>query len=73
MSIKDILVYVDPSPACDERVRLTINLAHHLGAAVTGVFVLPSPEMLIPPDSGAAAVAVSTYLVQLEDAATETG
>lgn len=73
VSIKDILVHVDPSPACEERVRLTMRLAHRFGAFVTGVFVLPSPAMLIPPDSGAAAVAVSAYLAELEDAATKTG
>ncbi|MEA2740013.1 MAG: hypothetical protein QOH05_3320 [Acetobacteraceae bacterium] len=73
MSIKDILVHVDSSPACEERVRLTIQLANRSGAFVTGVFVLPSPAMMIPPDSGAAAVTVATYLTELEDAASATG
>jgi nucleotide-binding universal stress UspA family protein len=73
MSIKDILVHVDPLPGCEERVRLTIHLAKRFGAFVTGVFVLPSPGMLIPPESGPAAAAVATYLCELEQAAAETG
>jgi nucleotide-binding universal stress UspA family protein len=73
VSIKDILVHVDTSPACAERVRLTMYLAHRFGAFVTGVFVLPSPAMLIPPDSGTAALTIATYLAELEQAAAETG
>lgn len=73
MPIKDILVHIDPSPASEERIRLTMSLAHRLGAFVTGVFVLPSPAMLIPPESGAAAVMVASYLTELEQAAAATG
>jgi nucleotide-binding universal stress UspA family protein len=73
VSIKDILVHIDPSDACAERVRLTIRIANRFGAFVTGVFVLPSPAMLIAPDSGAAAVTIASYLADLEDAAATTG
>ena len=37
MSIKDILVYVDTSPACAERLDLTFRLAHRFGAYLVGV------------------------------------
>jgi nucleotide-binding universal stress UspA family protein len=73
MSFKSILVHVDPSTACDERIRLTIYLAHRFKAEVTGVFVLPSLEMVAPPESGAAAVVVATWLAELEEAAAKTG
>lgn len=73
MSIKDILVHVDHSPAFEERIRLTLRLAKRFGAFVTGIFILPSPAMLIPPDSGAAALAVANFLAELEQDATTTG
>lgn len=60
MYIKDILVHVDLSPACDERVRLAMGLAQQFKANLTGAFVLPSMEMVAPPESGAAAIAVVT-------------
>lgn len=37
MSIKDILVHVDMSPAGETRVRFAAELAHQFGAYVTGV------------------------------------
>jgi nucleotide-binding universal stress UspA family protein len=37
MSIKDILVYADTSPACGERLDLTCRLAHRFGAYLIGV------------------------------------
>ena len=69
MSIKDILVHVDLSPACDERVRLAMQLAQQFKANLTGAFVLPSMEMAAPPESGAAAIAVVNWLAELEEAA----
>jgi hypothetical protein len=67
--IKDILVHVDLSPACDERVRLAMRLAKRFRANLIGAFVLPSLEMVAPPESGAAAIAVVTWLAELEEAA----
>jgi hypothetical protein len=40
VSIKDILVHVGSSPAAEERVWLTIQLANRFGAFVTGVLVV---------------------------------
>ncbi len=37
MSIADILVYADPSPASGERLDLAFRLAHKLGAYLIGV------------------------------------
>ena len=56
--IKDILVHVDLSLASDERVRLAMRLAKRFKANLIGAFVLPSLEMVAPPESGAAAIAV---------------
>lgn len=36
MSFRDILVYLDPTPACDDRVRAAIALAKTQGARLTG-------------------------------------
>jgi nucleotide-binding universal stress UspA family protein len=73
VSIKDILVHVDDTRACEERVRLTMRLATRFGASVTGILVLPSPAALMPPDDGATAVTVATWLAELEGAAEATG
>ena len=73
MYIKDILVHVDLSPACDERVRLAMRLAQRFKANLTGAFVLPSMEMAAPPESGAAAIAVVNWLTELEEAAAKLG
>jgi nucleotide-binding universal stress UspA family protein len=72
VSIKDILVHVDDTRACEERVRLTMRLATRFGASVTGILALPSPAALMPPDDGAAAVTVATWLADLEGAAEAT-
>ena len=37
MSISDILVYADPSPASGERLDLAFRLAHRFGAYLIGV------------------------------------
>jgi len=37
MSIRDILVYADPSPASGERLDLAFRLAHRFGAYLIGV------------------------------------
>lgn len=58
MAIKDIVVHVDPSAACEQRLRLVVGLAHRFGANVTGVFVLPSPDAL----AQAGGIAASTLI-----------
>jgi nucleotide-binding universal stress UspA family protein len=69
MSIKDILVHVDGSPASDQRVRLAGGLAHRFGAHLTGLSIRPSLDWLVmPPETGAAAVTVATWLADLEAA-----
>ncbi|MDD2852990.1 MAG: universal stress protein [Desulfuromonadaceae bacterium] len=39
MSIKDILLHLDDSPACENRTDVALNLARRQGARVTGLFV----------------------------------
>jgi nucleotide-binding universal stress UspA family protein len=41
MSFKNILVHIDNSDRCDERLRLAGNLAKEQGAHLTGLFVIP--------------------------------
>lgn len=41
MSLKNILVYIDSSDRCDERLKLAGNLAQEHGAHLTGLFVIP--------------------------------
>jgi nucleotide-binding universal stress UspA family protein len=50
-----------------------MHLAHRFKARVTGVFVLPSLEMLAPPETGAAAVIIASWLAELEEAAATRG
>ena len=57
---KGIVVHVDLPPACHERVRLAMRLAKRFRANLIGAFVLPSLEMVAPPESCAAAIAVVT-------------
>jgi len=46
MSFKDILVHVDSSPRCAERVAVAANLAKQFNAHLTGLYVVDLP----PPD-----------------------
>ena len=46
MSFKDILVHVDSSPRCAERVMVAANLARQFDAHLTGLYVVDLP----PPD-----------------------
>lgn len=70
MQIKDILVHIDSSQASDARVDLAANLARRFGAYITGAFILPTTDLLVvPPDSGPAAVALVAKMVELEEAA----
>jgi nucleotide-binding universal stress UspA family protein len=54
--IRSILVHVDTSPACEERVRLAMRIARRFGAYVTGLSVVTPPALLVPPEPGAAVV-----------------
>ena len=66
MSIKDILVHVDASPASDQRIQLACRLAHRFGAHLTGLSIRPRLDWFaMPPESGAAAVAVVSWLDDL--------
>jgi nucleotide-binding universal stress UspA family protein len=73
MAIKDILLHVDTSPASDSRVTLGLNLARRLRANLTGLFVVPSPDLFIPPDSSAGAVAIATAIASMQEAADALG
>jgi nucleotide-binding universal stress UspA family protein len=70
MQIRDMIVHIDSSRASDVRVGLAVNLARRFGAYITGVFILPTTDLLVvPPDSGPAAVALVAKMVELEEAA----
>ena len=40
MTIKDILLYLDDSPACERRIDVALSLAQSQGAAVTGLSIV---------------------------------
>jgi nucleotide-binding universal stress UspA family protein len=69
MSIKDILVHVDASPASDQRVRLAGRLAQRFGAYLTGISIRPSLDWLVgQPESGVAAATVLNELIAAAEA-----
>jgi len=47
MSIKDILVHVDSTSASRGRLKLAVGLAQRFGARITGLHVIPEPD--VPP------------------------
>jgi nucleotide-binding universal stress UspA family protein len=47
MSFKDILVHVDATPASRTRLQLALTLAHRFGAHLSGLHVIPEPD--VPP------------------------
>jgi nucleotide-binding universal stress UspA family protein len=47
MSLKDILVHVDSTPASRTRLRLGLTLARHFSAQLSGLHVIPEPD--VPP------------------------
>jgi nucleotide-binding universal stress UspA family protein len=67
MPIKDILVHVEISPAGRVRTELAIGLARRFSARLTGLFVMPPPEPIVPPDTGAAAVLIATAAARLKE------
>jgi nucleotide-binding universal stress UspA family protein len=55
MSFKDILVHVDSTPAARVRLNLALSLARRFGARLSGLHVIPEPE--VPPYFKPSAVA----------------
>jgi nucleotide-binding universal stress UspA family protein len=47
MSIKDILVHVDATPASRSRIQLSLTLARRFDARLSGLHVIPGPN--VPP------------------------
>ncbi len=47
MSFKDILVHVGSAPASRVRLNLALSLAHRFGARLSGLHVIPEPN--VPP------------------------
>jgi len=47
MGFKDILVHVDSTPESTMRLRLGLTLAHRFGARLSGVHIIPDPD--VPP------------------------
>jgi nucleotide-binding universal stress UspA family protein len=73
MGIKHILIHIDSGSGSDVRVTLALQLARRLQAYVTGLFVVPSPDLMIPPDSGGGAAAIATAIAAMEEAADAIG
>jgi nucleotide-binding universal stress UspA family protein len=58
VTIKSILVHVDTLPTSSSRLALAVELSGRFGAALTGIFVLPSREFLdLAADDAALALA----------------
>jgi nucleotide-binding universal stress UspA family protein len=70
MTIKDILVHVDTSLTCPGRLKLAIGLAQRFDAALCGIFILPSRELL-ELTASEAAVRFALDFVELERRAGE--
>ncbi|HEX7970346.1 MAG TPA: universal stress protein [Stellaceae bacterium] len=70
LSIKDILIHVDTSPAYSRRLRLAIALAQRCDAALIGAYVLPSPDVMTLASDGTTTAALAAYLASLEQEAT---
>src|SRR5665213_1757408 len=47
MTFKDILIHVDSTPASAIRLGLGLTLARRFGARITGLHIVPDPE--VPP------------------------
>ncbi len=62
MSIKDILLHIDDSPACEKRIDAALNLALTNGARVTGLYIVTfgyyQPHYLHAEENMAAAAAL---------------
>ena len=46
MAYQDILIHLDESRNCPARLTAAVNLAQALGARLTGLSIMPSPELL---------------------------
>jgi len=71
MSIKDILIYLDDSPACERRIEAALNLAQAQGARVTGLSIVTygyyQPHFLRTEEKIAAAGALLAAKAQSAD------
>jgi nucleotide-binding universal stress UspA family protein len=66
MTLKDILVHVDTTRAGRDRLQLAANLAKRFDAYLTGVFVVPPPDVPVPPDAGGAAIELVSLIAIIE-------
>jgi nucleotide-binding universal stress UspA family protein len=66
MALKDILVHVDTTRAGRDRLQFAAHLAKRLDTYLIGVFVVPPPDMPIPPDAGGAAIELATFAATVE-------
>jgi nucleotide-binding universal stress UspA family protein len=73
MGIKDILVQFDATPAGESRIQLAIHLARRFRGYITALCVLPSPDLLVPPEDPTVTVALVSDLVTLERQAIAAG
>ena len=88
MSFKDILVHVDATPASRTRLRLALTLARRFETRLTGLHVIPEPD--VPPyfkpsvveriaaiyaqnAKAAAGIAEALFLEEIKDAGADTG
>lgn len=73
MSIIDILVQADMTPASERRISLAVHLARRFRAHLGGLCVLPSYELVAPPDDAAVVVQIAADIATLKALATEAG
>jgi nucleotide-binding universal stress UspA family protein len=72
VTIKTILVHVDTSPTSSARLAFAVELSKRFGAALIGIFILPSRELLELTTSGVAlALAYNSAELECEVAARE--
>lgn len=73
MSVKDILVQADMTPASDARVALAVRLARRFRARLVGLCVLPSFHFLAPPEDGTTIAEIVADIAILKQQAATAG
>ena len=73
MSIKDILVQADLTPASEPRIVLAVQVARRFAARLTGLCVLPPVRLLTPPEDSTVVVEVTADLATLKAQAADDG
>ena len=63
MSLKDILVFLDVSPASEGRLRLATRVARDHGASLSAVFAYDNREADFPPGLSVARRGLMTQLI----------